>query len=104
MNVLDTQHNQQSSQEVGSVEQAREVADRIDDHGQRAHIVECDVTKDDQVRAMIEETVSEFGGLDVLVNNAGVITVAEVEEMDDAHLSEVVDRASRLQEDVATRP
>jgi meso-butanediol dehydrogenase/(S,S)-butanediol dehydrogenase/diacetyl reductase len=40
---------------------------------------------------MIEETVSEFGGLDVLVNNAGVITVAEIEEMDEAEWDSVMD-------------
>lgn len=91
VNVLDTEHNQQSSQEVGGVERAEEVADRIEDHGQRAHIIECDVTKKDQVQAMVEETVSEFGGLDVLVNNAGVITVAEVEEMEEDEWDSVMD-------------
>ena len=91
VNVLDTEHNQQSSQEVGGVERAEEVANRIEDHGQRAHIVECDVTKNDQVQAMIEETVSEFGGFDVLANNAGVITVAPVEEMDEDEWDSVMD-------------
>lgn len=47
VNVLDTEHNQQSSQEVGGGEQAQKVADHIEDHGQSAHIVECDVTEND---------------------------------------------------------
>lgn len=91
VNVLDTEHNQQSSQEVGGVERAQKIADHIEDHGQHAHIVECDVTKNDQVQAMIEETVSEFGQLDVLVNNAGVITVAPVEEMKEDEWDSVMD-------------
>jgi NAD(P)-dependent dehydrogenase (short-subunit alcohol dehydrogenase family) len=34
--------------------------------------VRCDVTDPAQVRAAIEQTVQAFGGLDVLVNNAGI--------------------------------
>lgn len=34
----------------------------------------CDVTNTDQVRAAIEQTVRRFGGLDLLVSNAGVFT------------------------------
>lgn len=33
----------------------------------------CDVTDEDQARALVEETVSRFGRLDTLVNNAGVM-------------------------------
>lgn len=91
VNILDTKHSQQSSQEVGGVERAREVANRIKDYGQRAHIVECDVTKNDQVQAMIEEAVSKFGQLDVLANNAGIITVAPVEEMEEDEWDSVMD-------------
>ncbi len=32
----------------------------------------CDVTKADQVLRAVEQTVSQFGQIDVLVNNAGV--------------------------------
>jgi 3-oxoacyl-[acyl-carrier protein] reductase len=41
-----------------------------------AHAVTADVTDPDQVTAMIDETVSVLGGLDVLVNNAGIGAVA----------------------------
>ncbi len=36
-------------------------------------VVECDVTKPDQVEAMMVAVVEKFGGLDVLVNNSGII-------------------------------
>jgi NAD(P)-dependent dehydrogenase (short-subunit alcohol dehydrogenase family) len=47
---------------------AREVRDA----GGRAIAVACDVSRADQVKAAVEATVSEFGKLDVLYNNAGL--------------------------------
>jgi NAD(P)-dependent dehydrogenase (short-subunit alcohol dehydrogenase family) len=40
----------------------------------------CDVRDYDQVKALIEYTVKEFGGLDILINNAGIGTFETVEE------------------------
>ena len=40
----------------------------------------CDVRDYDEVRALVEHTVAEFGGLDVLVNNAGIGIFGRVEE------------------------
>jgi NAD(P)-dependent dehydrogenase (short-subunit alcohol dehydrogenase family) len=45
--------------------------------------VETDVTDEDSVRAAIDATVAEFGGLDCLVNNAGIAgPTAPVEEVE----------------------
>lgn len=41
----------------------------------------CDVRNYDEVRALFEHTVAEFGGVDVLVNNAGIGMFQSVEEM-----------------------
>jgi len=41
----------------------------------------CDVRDYEEVRALFEHTVAEFGGVDVLVNNAGVGSFVTVEEM-----------------------
>lgn len=38
----------------------------------RALVVPTDVTVEDQVKAMVDATVAEFGKVDILVNNAGV--------------------------------
>lgn len=40
----------------------------------------CDVRDYDEVKALIEHTVAEFGGVDVLVNNAGIGIFGRVEE------------------------
>src|SRR6476646_11645407 len=36
-------------------------------------VIECDVTQPDQVEAMMTEIHDKFGGLDILLNNSGVI-------------------------------
>ena len=43
--------------------------------------VPCDVTDQQQVNRMVGEVVNRLGGIDVLVNNAGTITVAPFEHM-----------------------
>jgi NAD(P)-dependent dehydrogenase (short-subunit alcohol dehydrogenase family) len=41
--------------------------------GHRAIAIRCDVSDDDEVGAMVERTVAEFGRLDAAFNNAGVM-------------------------------
>lgn len=41
-----------------------------------AHTLELDVTRADQINAVIDEVVRRFGHLDILVNNAGINTMA----------------------------
>jgi NAD(P)-dependent dehydrogenase (short-subunit alcohol dehydrogenase family) len=48
------------------------LAEELRQKGCRALALECDVTKKDQVVAMVDAVQSEFGRLDVIVNNAGV--------------------------------
>lgn len=45
--------------------------------------IKCDVSKPDDVRNMIGETVSKFGKIDILVNNAGIAAGALPHEMID---------------------
>lgn len=51
----------------------------------------CDVSKADDVQALIEKTVSRFGSVDVLVNNAGVSWGAMPEEMTLEQWQKVID-------------
>ncbi len=40
----------------------------------------ADMTKPDEIEAMIEQTKAELGGVDIIVNNAGIQHVAPVDE------------------------
>ncbi len=57
-----------------------EVAARIEDAGGRALALPCDVREQADVRSVVDRTLAAFGRLDVLVNNAGVMTVTPLPE------------------------
>jgi sorbitol-6-phosphate 2-dehydrogenase len=58
----------------------RTAAEIAEETGQRAIAVQVDVTDEEQVRAMVERCVAEFGRLDILVSNAGVLIAEAVDE------------------------
>src|SRR5437773_2141151 len=53
--------------------------------------LQADVRRYDEMKRAIEATVTRFGGLDVLVNNAGVGIFANVADMTPPQWSEVID-------------
>jgi citronellol/citronellal dehydrogenase len=53
--------------------------------GGRALPVACDVTKPEQIDAMVAEVIGKLGRIDVLVNNAGVLVAAPTAEMNPKH-------------------
>jgi glucose 1-dehydrogenase len=64
--VIDYVHGQDSD--------ARELAKQLQASGGRASAVEADVTDPEQVKRLVDTAVSEFGKLDIFVNNAGIET------------------------------
>jgi NAD(P)-dependent dehydrogenase (short-subunit alcohol dehydrogenase family) len=61
-----------------------ELADWAADHGDRVLVLRLDVTDLDQVRDAVRAAEEHFGGIDVLVNNAGRGWVGSIEGMADA--------------------
>ena len=49
--------------------------------GAAAKVIQCDVTKADDVAAMAEAIKRDFGGLDILVNNAGLLRDRSIKKM-----------------------
>ncbi len=60
----------------------RQTASDIEKAGGRAHFVHADVSRGDDVRAMIEEAEKKYGRLNVLFNNAGVFPDADGSVLD----------------------
>ena len=64
--------------EAAAIEKLR--ADLAGETGVKVAYSGADMTKPAQIRAMVAQAVKEFGGVDVLVNNAGIQHVAPVHE------------------------
>lgn len=68
-----------------------ELADRIEKEGGRALPLELDVSDHGKVEAAFSEVKGELGGLNILVNNAGVMLLGTVEGWDVADWRRMVD-------------
>ncbi|MCL7425419.1 SDR family oxidoreductase [Streptomyces sp. YS415] len=76
---------------VANREAAEEVAEQIASFGVRSAAYEADVSKEEQVVAMMDRMVEEFGTIDILVANAGLQRDARLTEMTLAQWQKVLD-------------
>jgi 3-oxoacyl-[acyl-carrier protein] reductase len=67
----------------------RRLAATASDLGVKA--ITCDVTSEEQVQALVDGTVAEYGRLDVMINNAGLGGTRSVLEMTDEEWLRVLD-------------
>jgi len=73
------------------VEGAEKVASEIKDAGGEALICKADVRKRDEVEAMVDHILREYGRLDILINNAGVTRDSLCARMSEEDWNFVVD-------------
>src|ERR1044071_5010201 len=53
-------------------EQIHAALEQISQHGGKHILVQADVAKEEDVVRMFETTIQQLGGLDILINNAGI--------------------------------
>ena len=70
---------------------ADEVVNSIVADGGRAVAVQGDVSKAAEAKAIVEAAVSNYGRLDVVVNNSGVYEFRPLEQVDEAHYRRLFD-------------
>ncbi len=61
-------------------ERGQRVVEEIAGQGGQAIFLKCDVTHEEQVRVSIEQTTAHFGGLQIVVNSAGIVHVGPLHE------------------------
>ena len=69
--------------EFGTSDELKSLKEEIEALGGRCLIFAGDVRDDSAVTAAVEGTVAEFGGIDILFNNAGICAYAEIDKMTD---------------------
>ena len=68
----------------GDAKPAEALARKIEGKGGRALTAKADVSDANAVRGMFDAAEAAFGGVDVLINNAGIMKLAGVADSDDA--------------------
>ncbi len=70
------------------IERARRSAKQI---GEAAMAVEMDVTQQDSIEQAVADTIDAFGRIDILINNAALLTAAPIVEIERAETQRVFD-------------
>src|SRR5262245_61006005 len=71
---------------VASARDPKSVADIVELAPERVLAVQLDVTREDEIASAVAQATARFGGIDVLVNNAGYGLLAAIEEASDAEV------------------
>jgi 3-oxoacyl-[acyl-carrier protein] reductase len=69
---------------VGSVDEAEALASEIEEAGNRAMTAKADISDSRAVARMWDSAEAAYGGVDVLVNNAGIMRLATISDVEDA--------------------
>lgn len=69
----------------------RQVAGEIEASGRKALSLTADVSDKQAVDGLVESVVAEFGRIDAVVNNAGILIAGEVEALKEEHWDQVMD-------------
>lgn len=76
---------------AGNKEKADAVVEEIKAKGVESFAIKANVANGDEVKAMIKEVVSQFGSVDVLVNNAGITRDNLLMRMKEQEWDDVID-------------
>jgi NAD(P)-dependent dehydrogenase (short-subunit alcohol dehydrogenase family) len=68
---------------VDMLEDVKEVAASLSQFGRKGLPLVADITKVDQVKRVVEESIREFKSIDILVNNAGIVLLDDAENLQD---------------------
>jgi glucose 1-dehydrogenase len=79
-----------SDEAAGTTEQMHTCLRKVRQHGVRDVLVQGDVSSEDDVVRMVREAVERLGGLDILINNAGIQIARPSEQLAGDELDQVL--------------
>ena len=86
--IAEILHNEGANIVVADLneEKGKEFADVLNSKGtkNKACFIKVNVAESDSVKSLVSQTVLQFGGLDVMISNAGILRAGSLDEMDQA--------------------
>jgi NAD(P)-dependent dehydrogenase (short-subunit alcohol dehydrogenase family) len=73
-----------------SMEEATKAVEELTQKGFKVKAVQADVSKEEDIKKLMDETVSLFGGLDILVNNAGIFPFALLADLTSEQFDKII--------------
>jgi len=70
---------------------ANNAAQQLTSKGYQAHAIAADISQREQAQQLVTSAVEHYGRLDVMVNNAGLVAVAPLLEVDNQHFDKLFD-------------
>ncbi|HDH7848988.1 SDR family oxidoreductase (plasmid) [Klebsiella pneumoniae] len=67
------------------------LAKEINEQGGTAMAIATDVTREDDVKKLVDTTVSQWGRIDVLINNAGVMPLSPLDQVKVSEWNQMID-------------
>lgn len=74
-----------------SKKDALDLFKEIKKNGAKNIIIKCDISKEVEVKKMIDQTIKVFGRIDILINNAGIVFDAPILEKTTQHFKKTLD-------------
>lgn len=76
---------------MGNLEKANQTASEILSLGRKAIVVKADVSKKVDVESMVNEVISQMGKIDILINNAGILSIVPFLQLTEEEWDRVID-------------
>ena len=74
-----------------SEKEALEIKELLTEKGQIVEIYKADVSKKEEVEALVNFTIQKFGKIDVLINNAGIYNFNLIQDIEESEWDEIID-------------
>src|SRR5215831_13742825 len=66
---------------LSSKDAAGQMVDQIKNSGAEGFAIVCDLRSEESIRAAVAAVLDKFGGIDVLINNAGIFKTTKFDEI-----------------------